>query len=129
MLVKKIPSEQPKDFCKIWLDDKLFAMVDKDDFEKFGCCRWKPRKSRYNIYAVRRVQINGKVFNLKLHREIMNTPPDEDCHHRDRNSLNCCKSNLVNMNKTDHQLLHAQRINHQETTATHNPKQGLLQRY
>jgi len=65
-----------------------FALVDDDDFEKFGHLRWHSSEG----YVARASKQLRK--NILLSREIMNAKIGEQVDHKDGNKLNNQKSNL-----------------------------------
>lgn len=72
------------------------ALVDDEDFEKFGHLSWAAQynKSNNSYYAFRTFDINKKRFKQYLHREIMAARKGQDVDHKDYNTLNCQKYNL-----------------------------------
>lgn len=83
-----------------------YALIDVPDFERLKRYRWHLRKSGSRTYAIRRITLQGKTYEIKLHRDIMNTPEDQDCHHKNRKTLDCRRSNLENLSKTAHYRRH-----------------------
>lgn len=76
------------------------AIIDAEDLPVVSQYLWYPRiaKGGIRVYAytqLRRYE-GGKliVTNIHLHRLILNPPPGMDVDHKDRDGLNCCKSNL-----------------------------------
>lgn len=82
---------------EIRLTQGYVAIVDDDDFERFGNVKWQVRKdgTRRTIYAGRRVWLgNGRRRNELLHRAILNAPEGCEVDHIDGNGLNCQRYNL-----------------------------------
>ena len=104
--VKRIPEEQPKDYALLPVGKLFCAMVDKDDYEKLKRYHWKLSMSSHCLYAVRKEYRFGKINYIKLHREVMKTPANMDCHHKNHKTLDCRKENLINLTKSEHQTLH-----------------------
>jgi hypothetical protein len=92
--------------ARIYLIGGSFCTVDSTDYEYLSRFCWRLDDSGTCPYAYRRYQNNGIVHTIKMHREIMNCPPDMETHHIDLNSLNDCRSNLVNLTTIDHRLAH-----------------------
>jgi len=79
----------------IQLTQGIFAIVDIDDYEKLNQWKWNAVKGKGTFYAETRVCENGKTFNIKMHRFIMNFGPEnKDIDHRNGNGLHNYKSNL-----------------------------------
>ena len=91
----------------IILDDQHQALVDIDQLPKLLKFFWFARKSHRCWYAVTSVGVPAKMYQLSMHRMISKTPRGLICHHRNRNSLDNHRANLLNMSKFDHQILHA----------------------
>lgn len=87
-----------------------FAIVDVPDFERLKRYHWILCKSNRCYYALRRIYHNGHSSEIRLHREIMQTPMDMDCHHKNRKTLDCRRSNLVNLSPGAHRALHKARF-------------------
>lgn len=77
------------------------VLVDDQDYDSLVCHGWHASKSAYNWYAVRFVKTNGHQEKIYMHRLIMNAPADKVTHHRDGNSLNNQRSNLVVVSKSE----------------------------
>jgi len=80
------------------------ALVDDDDYEYLSQFQWNAKSTGSNFYAVRAIIINGKQYNLKMHREIMNTPDGMEVDHIDHNGLNNQKNNLRNCTSRQNRL-------------------------
>ena len=78
------------EFCLIPLTKGLFAIVDKEDYEKLAAYKWHASESRNNFYAQR--SCKGKT--IKMHREIINVPEGFVCDHINHNTLDNRKCNL-----------------------------------
>lgn len=80
---------------EIQLTQNKVALVDNEDFERLNLHKWYALKSRNTYYAVRNSKIiNGKRFEIRMHREIMNAPKGIQVDHRNGNGLYNCKENL-----------------------------------
>lgn len=74
------------------------ALVDDEDFERVSQFKWKAKKPRNIVYAVRRVTDHSKASHRKqrevrMHRFILNFP-DYEVDHRNHNGLDNQKYNL-----------------------------------
>ena len=84
---------------EIELTQGYVAIVDDEDYERFGHLNWYYRKSangRYG-YVIRRA---GNKF-VRLHREILNAPPNCFVDHRNGNTLDNRKYNLRFCNRRE----------------------------
>ncbi len=106
MIVQKTPPAQPENYRKIMLSKRGFALVDPEDFEKVNALRWRARFSNACIYAESRPNAKTQYRTIKMHRFIMQTPEHQECHHKNRNTLDNRKCNLMNLSKSDHLELH-----------------------
>lgn len=82
------------------------AIVDPDDFDELNRYTWEAQKSAHVWYAVRRERRGGKVYRIKMHRQIAKTPPDMQPHHKNGNGLDNRKMNLDNMYPLQHKTHH-----------------------
>lgn len=83
--------------CRIPLPDGTFALVDPEDFARFGHLRWclKRKKDKPGqVYVQRTVVRDGIKTAVALHREIMAAKPGELVDHRDGNTRDNRRSNL-----------------------------------
>jgi hypothetical protein len=78
----------------ILLTQNLFAVVDDVDFEVLNRHKWQVQRNGRNIYAVRRVVVEGKSVALLMHREILKPPRGLVIDHLDWNGLNNTRANL-----------------------------------
>ena len=91
----------------IFLDQDHQALIDSDMLPKILNYFWFARKSHRCWYAVTSVGTPEKMVQLSMHRMISQTPKGLICHHRNRNSLDNHRTNLLNMAKFDHEFLHS----------------------
>lgn len=76
------------------------TIVDDDMFEYLNQYRWYALAGGGQFYAVRSFRNeDGKKCQRFMHREIMKTPDDLLCDHKDRNCLNNQRFNLRNCDK------------------------------
>lgn len=72
------------------------ALVDDEDYDYLNQFHWWLQKSRNTYYAIRNHRENGRVYQIRMHREIMGTSKNMQVDHIDHNGLNCQKSNMRN---------------------------------
>lgn len=74
------------------------AVVDPEDFERFGHLKWCAAIQRtrgFRVYAKRGVvRPDGSIETIFLHRAIMGAGPGQKVDHRSRNTLDCRRQNL-----------------------------------
>ena len=106
MIAKFVPTPPigSTDF-KIPLNKGKFALVDASDFLKLSRFKWRLFKSAGNVYAGRKIVINGKEQVIKMHRLIAHTPKELHCHHINHDTLDNRRQNLQNMTYFDHSNL------------------------
>jgi len=80
---------------KLLLSKGLFTLIDDIDFLYLSNYRWYAKRSAYNWYAVRGIKVKGKVIHIRMHRYIMNAQQGQVVHHRNGNSLDNRRENLV----------------------------------
>lgn len=86
--------------CTITLTQGYFALVDPEDFKRFGHLKWtatvqKRADGTLRVYAYRNVWgADGKCRTTFLHRAIVDAKPGEKVDHEDRDTLNCRRYNL-----------------------------------
>ncbi len=77
------------------VNNKGYAEVDDDDYERAIKHRWYLQKSSSTNYAQSKYKDNGKWISFGLHQLIMNTlGTKHKVDHKDRNGLNNTKDNL-----------------------------------
>lgn len=78
------------------LTQDCFAQVDDEDFENISRYKWCAHKASHsrNTYAKRKIWVDGKSVDIRMHREITSCPKDMEVDHIDHNGLNNQKSNL-----------------------------------
>ncbi len=79
----------------------LFAQVDDEDYDMLMRHKWQAHKSRNTYYANSAIYENGKQIYLTMHRVIMKAEKGVLIDHKDRNGLNCQKSNLRKCNHSE----------------------------
>jgi len=98
------------------LSGGLFAIVDTELFDDLNRHYWRAMKSSYCCYAVRKHRIAGKDYYIKMHRLIAETPPFQECHHKNGNSLDNRRCNLSNLSPPAHRRLHRVKMMQKTTT-------------
>jgi hypothetical protein len=79
---------------EIDLGKGLVAVIDDEDAELVDGFKWYAMKSRSVFYAAGWKHMPPGRYFVHLHRLITNAQPEEIVDHRDRNPLNCRRSNL-----------------------------------
>lgn len=80
---------------EIRLTNGHVAIVDEEDFEKFGHQVWHVTGREPYMYARRAYRPErGTWAHLLLHRQIANAPPGAQVRFRNGNTLDCRKANL-----------------------------------
>lgn len=105
-MVRKNQTEVATNFAIIKLTDGYTAIVDPEDFEDLNKYYWRAIRSHNCIYAMRRTERGGRVWHIRMHRQIAETPRNMVCHHKNHKSLDNRKQNLENMDKDQHHYLH-----------------------
>lgn len=109
-LIRYAPTSNPVDLCRIALSRGRYVIIDEDDFEWLSKYRWYAKMSNCCWYAVRKKWVDGKCTLIRMHREIMKTPPGEECHHTFCNTLDNRKSQLENLTPRAHHEIHKTKI-------------------
>jgi len=84
-----------------------------DDWDWLRLCRYKWRVKKvnaYQSYIVRTKRKDRKVITIYMHRVIMNTPDDLECHHKYGNTFDNQTENLENLTKQEHMKKDRERI-------------------
>lgn len=74
------------------------ALVDDEDYVYLSQFKWfvRKKKNENTCYAGRCVRINGRIKQVLMHREILNTPKGVLVDHKDHNGLNNQRDNIRN---------------------------------
>lgn len=86
---------------EIKLTQGYVALVDDEDFEYLNQFSWHADKSKTNIYASRKITVNGKRINQRMQWDVMG---NKWCDHIDLNGLNNQKSNLRKCTKQQNNM-------------------------
>lgn len=82
------------------------ATVDTSDYALLSSFRWR-RVQYHRCHYARIIDNQSPPFKATtMHRAVNHTPADMVCHHRNRNTLDNRKTNLLNMTRKKHELLH-----------------------
>ncbi len=84
------------------------ALIDDADFEWLSGFRWELSATGY---AVRRPVVGGKRRNVRMHREIMQAPPEFEVDHINGNKLDNRRANLRLATKSQNQANACRRRN------------------
>lgn len=105
----KTPSQPKNDLPIIDLGNGLKAILDQEDYNRLYLFHWVAKKSRGCYYACRRERTGKKTRWIRMHREVTNCPKTHVVHHRNYNSLDNRKANLLVLTPMDHKFEHARR--------------------
>lgn len=109
MLVKIEPGFPNTPIARIPLQEGFETFVDPDWFDYLLRFHWYAKQSFVCWYACRKVIEAGRIFFIRMHRVVANTPYDLVCHHINHNSLDNRRANLLNMSWFEHAKLHSYR--------------------
>ncbi len=76
-----------------------------DDWDWLRLCRYKWRihnNGAGHKYIARNYRKKGKQYTVYMHREIMKTPEDMECHHKEGNTFDNRTEMLENLTKQEH---------------------------
>lgn len=79
---------------EIPLTQGFVALVDDEDYERVMQFKWYAHRDNGNVYARSDIRRNGKKVSLRLHRFILDAPPDVLVDHADGNGLDCTRRNI-----------------------------------
>lgn len=84
------------EYREIELTQGQVAKVSIEDFDELSKFKWQARWDRVlkNFYAIRGVRINGKMFNISMHRSIMGNPVGFEVDHIHGDTLDNRRSEL-----------------------------------
>lgn len=83
-------------YCRIPLTQNRHAKVDPEDYLWLSQFRWCCKANRDTCYAIRHIQEHGRTKRIHMHRQIMNTPDNMICDHKNHNGLDNRRLNLRN---------------------------------
>ena len=70
------------------------ALVDDEDFEWLNQWKWCVKKEKDTCYAIRGQRQDGKIAQIRMHREILKPSIGMEVDHKDGNGLNNQRYNL-----------------------------------
>ena len=90
---------------EIQLTHGKVALVDDGDYEYLNQWKWLAAPHHTGTwYVVRSVTCEGKKKSIRMHRLIMDTPPNMEVDHIDHNGLNNQRSNLRNCTNSQNHM-------------------------
>lgn len=90
----------------IYLTQGKFCIVDTDQLVPLSKFNWRAVHSNANWYAKATIYKPAGNIEITMHRFIARTHKPLVTHHKNHNSLDNRRSNLVNMDKRDHSKYH-----------------------
>lgn len=92
---------------KIYVGNDMWAIVDDDWFPHLIKYQWRAELFHSSYYAVTDVAGRNGKRKLRMHRLVANTPPRKFPHHRNHNTLDNRRENLLNVTSQEHDELHS----------------------
>ena len=88
------------------------AMVLLDDWDWLRLCRykWRVKKCRSQRYIARDTYKDGIHRTVYMHRVIMDTPDNMECHHKEGNTFDNRTEMLENLTKLEHKKKDIERL-------------------
>jgi hypothetical protein len=83
-------------YCKIPLTQNRFAKVDPADYIWLSQFRWCCKTGKDTCYAIRHIQDHGRTKRIHMHRQIMATPDEMICDHKNHDGLDNRRKNCRN---------------------------------
>ncbi len=83
-----------------------------DDWDWLRLCgyKWRIKKCRSQYYIARDTYKDGIHCTVYMHRVIMDTPDDLECHHKKGNTFDNQTENLENLTKLEHMKKDRERL-------------------
>jgi len=104
--LKKLTQTSETKVRIIELTNDKVCIVDADLYDGLMRYKWRAVKSHRCWYAKTTVGKGADQCDISMHRLIAQTPRGLQCHHRNRNSLDNRRANLLNMTRRNHESLH-----------------------
>jgi rubredoxin len=86
------------------------CLIDENDYFRVNMFSWHTMTQKRNYstlkYLARTEKRNKIQRTILLHRFIMKTSPEFEYHHKNGNTLDNRKNNLVNISHSEHKRLH-----------------------
>ena len=84
------------DYRRIYLGEGEWTIVDQQDYYRLCNFKWHVNGTNGKFYAVRQIKVDNKhTKRMYLHREIMNAPKGMLVDHKDGNSFDNRRANLL----------------------------------
>ena len=96
----------PPDTVLIPLTNGMAALINKADYKMVSQYEWYANLFKCSYYACTNVIAKKHRRTLRMHRLIARTPPRKITHHKNHNSLDNRRSNLINLTPREHTDLH-----------------------
>jgi len=80
-----------------------------DDWDWLRLCRkkWRIKNNGLEHKSIARTYRKNNIhYTEYMHREIMKTPEDMECHHKNENTFDNRKENLENLTRQEHLKKH-----------------------
>ena len=106
MIMKREQEPPTGAYVELVLKGQFRVLYDTDDQHLITPYKWTIKKSAHCYYAVKRRYKTSDANFAKMHRHIMQTPPNLECHHINYNSLDNRRANLVNLTPSEHREVH-----------------------
>ena len=81
-------------FRKIYLGQQQWTIVDLKDYYRLGNTNWYLVGKKTRVYAAHNVKSGDTIIQVRLHRDIMNAPPDLFVDHINGDGLDNRRANL-----------------------------------
>lgn len=91
---------------EIPLQNGLVALVSPEDYDRLKNYNWFAKLYHGSYYAVRKVKFEGRYRLVKMHRMAAHTPIGMITHHRNKNTLDNRRCNLLNLFPKLHTAIH-----------------------
>ena len=92
-------------YRRIYIGEGLWAIVDCEDYYRYGNMKWSVAGKDGKFYAIRGVRNGPREIKIRsLHREIMNAKDGEIIDHRNGNSLDDRRANLRPATRSQNQF-------------------------
>ena len=85
---------KPYEYLSVLVTPDKVAYVDAEDYDRVNRYKWSATKQRDTWCARSRRMVNGKTTQYLLHRIVLNAAPGIVVDHKNRNGLDCRKTNL-----------------------------------
>jgi len=90
------------------LGSRHYATIDIDDFPALSRYHWSLRKSHSCWYAIRKETVRGIRRTVFMHRQICLADDQLVVHHKNGNTLDNRRSNLILCTPPNHVWFHAE---------------------